>query len=59
MLLETTYLPVEEVARSCGFEDAGTFRRVFVAATGALPSAYRERHRLRTPHRRWQGYPGG
>jgi transcriptional regulator GlxA family with amidase domain len=55
VLLETTYLPVEQVAHSCGYQDAGTFRRLFVKATGELPAAYREHYRLRTSRRRWRG----
>ena len=55
ILLETTYLPVEQVARACGYQDVGTFRRIFTVAVGARPAAYREQHRLRTSHRRWGG----
>lgn len=58
VLLETTYLTVEQVARDCGFVDVGTFRRVFRDATGELPRAWRARHQLRTSHRRWSGPAG-
>lgn len=55
VLLETTYLPVEQVAQACGYPDPGTFRRLFRAATGVLPAAWRAEHRLRTSHRHWTG----
>jgi transcriptional regulator GlxA family with amidase domain len=55
VLLETTYLTIEQVARDCGFTDVGTFRRVFREATGELPRVWRARHQLRTSHRRWSG----
>ena len=57
VLLETTYLTIEQVARDCGFVDPGTFRRVFLEATGALPGAWRRHHRLRISPRRWTGPP--
>jgi transcriptional regulator GlxA family with amidase domain len=53
MLLETTYLAVDQLAQACGYADVGTFRRHFLRATGELPAAYRERHRLRTRRSRW------
>lgn len=55
VLLETTYLPVEQVAQACGYPNLGTFRRVFSRATGEMPGAYRERHRLRVRRREWGG----
>ncbi len=55
VLLETTYLPVEQVAQSCGYADVGTFRRVFARHTGSLPAQWRAQHRLRTSRRRWRG----
>ena len=55
VLLETTYLPVEQVAHACGYQDVGTFRRIFTRATGQRPADYREQHRLRTSRKRWGG----
>ena len=55
VLLETTYLPVDQLAQACGYTDAGTFRRQFLRATGDLPAAYREHNRLRTSRARWPG----
>lgn len=55
VLLETTYVSVEQVSRMCGYQDTGTFRRIFQRKTGELPASYRERYRLRTSRRRWTG----
>ncbi len=46
-LLTTTPMPVTEVARRVGYRSLGTFSRVFRAATGDSPLAYR--HRTRKP----------
>lgn len=51
ILLETSYLPIDQVAQVCGYEDVNTFRRVFVRATSQLPSAYRMRNKLLTNRR--------
>jgi transcriptional regulator GlxA family with amidase domain len=40
-LLESTRLPVEEVARRCGFSSAAALRPHFRRFTGTAPSAYR------------------
>ena len=40
-LLESTRLPVEEVARRCGFSSAAALRPPFRRFTGSAPSAYR------------------
>ncbi len=40
-LLEQTRLPVEEVARRCGFGHAATLRHHFAALRGTSPAAYR------------------
>ncbi len=40
-LLETTTVPIEEVATTVGFETAVTFRHHFTAAMRTSPSAYR------------------
>ncbi len=53
--LETTYSSVEQIALMCGYQDTGTFRRLFVKGTGELPAAYREHYRLRTSRKRWRG----
>lgn len=53
MLLETGYLTIEAISEACGWRDTAMFRRVFAAATGTTPSAYRERYRLRTRRRDW------
>ena len=54
VLLETTYLSIEQVAQACGYTDTGSFRRVFQKITGGLPAYYREQYRLRTSRRRWR-----
>jgi transcriptional regulator GlxA family with amidase domain len=41
--LETTDLPVEAVAASCGFGTVETMRRAFARRVGVNPAAYRER----------------
>jgi len=53
VLLETTYLPIEQIAQACGYTDTGSFRRVFKKIAGALPAHYREKNRLRTSRHRW------
>lgn len=55
VLLETTYSSVEQVALMCGYQDPGSFRRIFLKGTGELPAAYREHYRLRTSRKRWHG----
>lgn len=40
-LLESTRLPVEEVARRCGFSSAAALRQHFKRLTGTAPAAYR------------------
>jgi transcriptional regulator GlxA family with amidase domain len=40
-LLESTRLPVEEVARRCGFSSAAALRPHFRRFTGSAPAAYR------------------
>jgi AraC family transcriptional activator FtrA len=44
-LLETSALPVEQVATASGLGTPANFRRHFTAATGASPSAYRRAFR--------------
>ena len=55
VLLETTYVSVEQVGQMCGYQDTGTFRRLFARQTGELPAAYRARYSLRTSRKRWVG----
>lgn len=54
-LLQTTYLTVEDVAQQCGYSDTGSFRKVFVRLCGVTPGAWRQRFRLRTTRKQWQG----
>jgi transcriptional regulator GlxA family with amidase domain len=42
-LLETGTLPIEHIARDCGFGSAVTFRQLFLAEFGTTPSRYRAR----------------
>lgn len=51
ILLETSYLSIDQVAQACGYDDVNTFRRVFVRATCQLPSAYRIKNKLLTNRR--------
>lgn len=44
-LLETTTMPVTEVAFVCGFGSVASFRRQFSTRSGASPRAYRETFR--------------
>jgi transcriptional regulator GlxA family with amidase domain len=40
-LLESTRLPVEQVARQCGFSSAAALRPHFRRLVGTVPAAYR------------------
>ncbi|MGY5766058.1 GlxA family transcriptional regulator [Brachybacterium sp. DNPG3] len=42
-LLETTALPIERIAASCGFGSAVTMRQNFASALGISPAEYRQR----------------
>lgn len=55
ILLETTYSSVEQIALMCGYQDPGSFRRIFRTHTGELPADYRAHYRLRTSRKRWRG----
>lgn len=44
-LLERTSIPIEQVARSCGFGSTVTFRQRFAAAYRTTPTSYRQRFR--------------
>lgn len=59
LLLQTTYVPVEEIGRASGLPSPSTFRRVFLKHTGHLPGAYRRNYRLRTQRPRWRGTQAG
>jgi transcriptional regulator GlxA family with amidase domain len=43
--LEQTDLPLQQIARRCGFGTPESLRRSFIAALGVTPGAYRERFR--------------
>lgn len=47
-LLETTDMPVTDVAYECGWGNLSHFHRVFKQAMGTTPRGYRQRTRLRT-----------
>jgi len=49
------------VAQQCGYNDTGSFRKVFARVCGVTPGAYRQRFKLRTSRKQWlgrQGLPG-
>ncbi|WP_440900659.1 GlxA family transcriptional regulator [Actinosynnema sp.] len=48
-LLESTDLPIDQVAASCGFGSAVTLRQRFAAAFATSPSEYRRRFDARPP----------
>lgn len=55
VLLQTTYLTVEDVAQQCGYADTASFRRIFSRHSGTTPGAYRKRFSLRTTRKQWTG----
>ena len=57
-LLQTTYLTVEDVAQQCGYNDTGSFRKVFARLCGVTPGVYRQRFKLRPARRQWSGRNG-
>ena len=44
ILLETTQLPVKEIAYGCGFSDQNYFGKCFRSSFGVSPSEYRQNH---------------
>ncbi|MDY0105985.1 MAG: helix-turn-helix domain-containing protein [Giesbergeria sp.] len=55
VLLQTTYLTVEDVAQQCGYADTASFRRIFRRHSGTTPGAYRKSFSLRTARKQWTG----
>lgn len=53
VLLETTYLSVEQISQACGYAHVSSFRRIFTAATKEQPAEYRASYRLRATRKRW------
>ncbi|PTL76441.1 GlxA family transcriptional regulator [Vitiosangium sp. GDMCC 1.1324] len=48
-MLETTNLPLEQVAWRVGYEDPGAFRKVFLKLMGLSPGDYRRRFSISRP----------
>lgn len=57
LLLQTTYLPVNEIGNAVGMPSASTLRRVFLRHKGELPGDFRQRYRLRTQRPLWGSGP--
>ena len=45
-LLEATDEPIDDIALAVGYEDAGSFRRLFKRLTGISPKRYRQRFQM-------------
>ena len=45
-MLETTDDPIEDVSHQVGYEDSGSFRRLFKRTVGISPQAYRQRYQI-------------
>ena len=45
-MLETTDDAIDAIAEQVGYEDAGSFRRLFKSTVGVTPHRYRQRYRL-------------
>jgi len=43
-MLETTNEPIEEISEQVGYEDSGSFRRLFKRTVGTSPQRYRQRY---------------
>jgi AraC-like DNA-binding protein len=48
-LLVGPFVPLAEIALTCGFADQSHFSRVFRVIRGVSPGAWRRQHRVRTP----------
>lgn len=53
-LLEVTLIELAEIMEYCGYHDPSAFRRLFRAATGLTPSAYRRNYTLRANRQFWR-----
>jgi transcriptional regulator GlxA family with amidase domain len=53
VLLETTYLSIEQIGQACGYPHVSSFRRIFITVTKEQPAAYRASYRLRATRKRW------
>ena len=42
-LLESTAIPIDDVADQVGYHDPASFRRIFKRTTGITPARYRQR----------------
>lgn len=49
-LLETTPLPLDQIAWEVGYQDSGAFRKIFIRLTGQLPADYRRRLSRQSQH---------
>jgi len=47
-MLESTDGPIEEISEQVGYEDSGSFRRLFKRTVGISPHRYRQRYRVPT-----------
>ena len=45
-MLETTDEPIEEISVQVGYEDSGSFRRLFKRTVGTTPQRYRQRYQV-------------
>ncbi len=45
-MLETTNEPIEEISAQVGYEDSGSFRRLFKRTVGTSPHRYRQRYQV-------------
>ena len=45
-MLETTDEPIEEISGQVGYEDSGSFRRLFKRTVGTSPRGYRQRYQV-------------
>jgi transcriptional regulator GlxA family with amidase domain len=45
-MLETTDEPIEDISEQVGYEDSGSFRRLFKRTVGTSPQRYRQRYQV-------------